>query len=281
MIKIVNLHKNFRRKEALKGIDLQLENGVYGLLGPNGAGKTTLIRCMTKLYDYKRGEIFIDGQNIMRQTGHVMNIGYLPQQFGTYKELTVLEAMEFFCVLKNIDKEEGKEQTNRALEKVKLEEHGKDKVKVLSGGMLRRLGIAQTLLGNPKVLIFDEPTAGLDPEERLRFKRIVADVAKDRIVLISTHIVEDVEALCNKIIVMNEGMVLKMGTSDEISGRAAGKVYQCRAAETNVLDKALFIEKEYEKAGEVFYRILSGSPLPIEPLTATIEDGYLCILKNI
>lgn len=281
MIKVENLYKMFRKKTALDGIDLRLDEGIYGVLGPNGAGKTTLIRCITGLYGYEKGELFIDDLNMRRQRGNVKNIGYLPQRFGTYRELTMKEAMKFFCILKNIDDDDSERQIDEALKKVNLAEHKTEKVKTLSGGMLRRLGIAQALLGDPKILIFDEPTAGLDPEERLRLKKIIADVSKDKTVLISTHIVEDVEALCDKIIVMSQGKILEMGTNEDISNFAKGKVYLCEAAAIGMLDKKQFIEKEYDSKGKVFLRVLSRDALPFEPVQATIEDGYLCILKDI
>ena len=160
MIEIRKLNKAFRKKTVIDGLQLELDPGTYGLLGPNGAGKTTLIRCMTNLYRYD-GEIFWQGQNIRGNDGYMQKLGYLPQQFGAYREL--------------------------------------------SGGMLRRLGIAQTLLGDPDVMIFDEPTAGLDPEERLRFKMIVSALPKDKVILISTHIVEDVDALCGRIVILKQG----------------------------------------------------------------------------
>ena len=269
VFEVTGLYKNFRKKDVLKGIDLQLDNGVYGLLGPNGAGKTTLIRCITGLYDFRKGSVAVDKNSI----------GYLPQAFGTYRELSLYEAMEFFCVLKNIPKAEYRNQIEKVLESVNLYENIDDKVKTLSGGMLRRLGIAQTLLGNPKVLIYDEPTAGLDPEERLRFKRIISEYSKDRVVIISTHIVEDVESVCDKIIVMSDGIVLKQGTAGEIASAADNKVYICE--KEYLADTDVFIEKEFEKNGKKMYRILSNRECNMERENPTIEDGYLCTLKNI
>lgn len=269
MFEITGLYKSFRKKDVLNGVNLQFDNGVYGLLGPNGAGKTTLIRCITGLYEYSKGSVTVDRNSI----------GYLPQSFGTYNELSLREAMEMFCVLKNIPKNKQQGQIAASLESVNLYENINDKVKTLSGGMLRRLGIAQTLLGEPEVLIYDEPTAGLDPEERLRFKRVVSQYSKDRTVIISTHIVEDVESVCDNIIVMKGGHILKQAAAGEIAAAAANKVYVCK--KDSLLQTDVFIEKEFEENGQKKYRILSSRECDMESKPPTIEDGYLCILKNI
>lgn len=270
-MEIRNLYKSFGKKEVLHDISLHLENGVYGLLGPNGAGKTTLLRCITGLYAYRKGSIELFKEEI----------GYLPQNFGTYRELSVWEAMKLFSVLKNQPKETVEEQIQVALEKVNLIEERDKKIKKLSGGMLRRLGIAQTLLGNPGILIYDEPTAGLDPEERLRFKRMLYDLEKEKVVIISTHIVEDVEAVCDKLIVMNKGKILFAGTGAELAKTAAEKVYLCREDQITEQFVNCFIEKTFEKDGKRQCRVLSSEKLPFQMVSPETEDGYLCVLKNI
>ena len=174
MLKINSLNMSLNKKEILKDINYTFENGIYGLLGPNGAGKTTLIRSIAGLYPIKSGRILYDDVDIKRSKTYLSNLGYLPQGFGIFKELKPMEALMLLANIKGINKKEAKEEAQRVLEIVNLEDSKDKKIGAFSGGMLRRLGVAQALLGNPDVIIFDEPTAGLDPEERLRFKKIIA-----------------------------------------------------------------------------------------------------------
>lgn len=279
MSKIVidNLHKKYHRKEVLKGISCSLDNGVYGLLGPNGAGKTTLMRCITELCSYS-GSIKVNGTSIGKSK---MKIGYLPQSFNVYRELTVWEMMQYFCNLKKIPKKERKEEIERCLSMVNLENEKKVQSCKLSGGMLRRLGIAQAILGSPELIILDEPTAGLDPEERLRFSSIINRLEKNCIVIISTHIVEDVEACCEKIIVMNQGDILKIADLDEIRKCAEHKVVEMKTEAVRKLpeEEIVVVEKEYQREGVLYQRIITASPCDgvLEP---TVEDGYLFILHQ-
>ncbi len=173
----------------LKGIDFTFTGGVYGLLGPNGAGKTTLIRSMAGLYQPRAGQILYNGKPIGKSKGIYSRLGYLPQGFGIFKELKPIEALMLMANLKGIDKKIAEQDARRVLEIVNLSDAVDKKVGAFSGGMLRRLGIAQALLGDPEIMIFDEPTAGLDPEERLRFKNIISRLSKEKTVIISTHIV--------------------------------------------------------------------------------------------
>ena len=162
MLKILDLHKSFKRKEILKGISINLDTGIYGLLGKNGAGKTTLMRCIVNLYNTTKGSIKFQEKDVVNDTSFSKNIGYLPQKFGLFKELTVYEMMEYFAVLKKLPKESIDMYIKSSLEIVNLDDKLKDKISTLSGGMIRRLGIAQAILGDPKIIIFDEPTAGLE-----------------------------------------------------------------------------------------------------------------------
>ncbi len=206
MIEFDHVVKKFGKRKALDGVSLRLEKGCYGLLGPNGAGKTTLLRCMLGLYPVSGGAV---------RMGDGAAVGYLPQKFGVFRELSVRDALYYFACIKKIPKGERDPEISRALSQVNLEDRGRDRVSRLSGGMQRRVGIAQALLGDPDVLIFDEPTAGLDPEERARFKNLVRRAGAGRTVLISTHIVEDVESLCDRVIIMNQGQVLENVTTAE------------------------------------------------------------------
>ncbi len=281
MIEIKSLKMKFKKNTVLKGIDFTFSNGVYGLLGPNGAGKTTLIRSMAGLYQPKEGQILYNGKPIGKSKEYISRLGYLPQGFGIFKELKPIEALMLMANLKGIDKKIAEQDASRVLEIVNLSDSVDKKVGAFSGGMLRRLGIAQALLGDPEIVIFDEPTAGLDPEERLRFKNIISRLSKEKIVIISTHIVEDIEAVCDKIIVMNEGNIIKSGSCSEIEQCAKGKIYLVPVNDAVKLSEKAVIQKYFEREGQQLMRVLSNESLDYEKGDATIEDGYICLLKGI
>ena len=281
MIEVKNLTKKFRKKVALNDVSLNFENGMYGLLGPNGAGKTTLMRTMLGLYKIQQGDILFDEKSIKNDDSFMKHIGYLPQKFGLFKELTVYEMMEYIATLKKIDKSAQKEQIETCVEMVNLSEQINDSIESLSGGMLRRLGIAQAMLGDAKVLIVDEPTAGLDPEERVRFKNLLATIKKDRIIIISTHIVEDVEALCDHIIIINQGNLVGSGNSEHVRQIAKDKVFHVPSDKEHELAGTYFIEKRYHVEEKDMLRVLSNEEQPGEPVSPTIEDGYMCRVKGI
>jgi len=211
MLKIIGMSKGFKDKKIFENLSLEMDNGIYGFLGPNGAGKTTLIRCICGVYQLKVGKIEWDGVSVGDKT-YTANLGYLPQNFGLFKDMKVSAALDYMAGLKSVPKDKVKSEIDRVLKIVNLYDRKNDKVRSLSGGMVRRLGIAQALLGDSKLLIFDEPTAGLDPEERIRFKKIIASLSKDKVVLISTHICSDIEALCDKVMVIDKGKLLYNGT---------------------------------------------------------------------
>lgn len=279
MLEILDLNKSFKKKEVLREISISLNTGVYGLLGSNGAGKTTLIRCIVNLYNINKGNIRFQGIDVTNNNEFLKNIGYLPQKFGLFKELTVYDNLQYFGVLKKIPKKSMESCIKESLRKVNLLDKVNNKVSTLSGGMIRRLGIAQAILGNPQIIIFDEPTAGLDPEERIRFKNLLSDIKQDKIIIISTHIVEDVEACCDKIIIINDGKILKVGSSEEIVSIARGKVFE--VAEGTLINSNCYVEKTFLRNGKKFLRILSNKKEEYKSLEPTIEDGYMCILKGI
>ena len=276
MIELRGLKKTFKKKEVLHGIALTLDKGVYGLLGPNGAGKTTLIRCLTGVYTPDGGEILFDGNNTLKRKEQPPAVGYLPQKFGMFRNMTVMEMMKFFAELKEVPVSKQEENILFCLEAVGLQDRLKDKVNTLSGGMTRRLGIAQAMVGFPQYLVLDEPTAGLDPEERIRFKTLVAGLEKETTVLLSTHIVEDVAALCDHIFIMSGGVILKSGTGREIADLALGLVYSVPESRQSEL------KGEYMIGGNdrENLRVLSPEHQPGNLLAPTIEDGYICKVRG-
>lgn len=229
-IEIRNLSKNYGKKTALEHVSVTIHSGMYGLLGPNGGGKTSLMRILATLSEASGGEISMNGIPI-KETGNIREIvGYLPQDFSFYRGMSVYGAMDYLGLLSEIPDKIRRERILALLEQVNLKEDMRTKVKALSGGMKRRLGIAQALLHNPQILIVDEPTAGLDPEERIRFRNLLSEFAEDRIVILSTHISSDVESCCENIGVLNNGKMIWNGSTEELAGQAEGKVYLISAA---------------------------------------------------
>jgi ABC-2 type transport system ATP-binding protein len=218
--------KQYGNKIACDRITLTLRRGVYGLLGANGAGKTTLMRMMCGVLAPTFGTVNYDGIDVSRED-YRDALGYLPQDFGYYPEFTALDFMLYIAALKGLPKSRARGKSLELLELVSLENEAKKKIKTFSGGMKQRLGIAQALLNDPKVLILDEPTAGLDPKERVRFRNMISRLGADRIVLLSTHIVSDVEHIADTILVMKKGQLIHKGTLEEIIGTIQGKVWEC------------------------------------------------------
>lgn len=271
MLKVLNCSKSLKKIKAVQHFSMEFGQGVYGLLGPNGAGKTTLMRCICGVYP-------LDGGSIQKSAGQV---GYLPQQFGMFKELTVFEMMEYFSILKQIDKKTQRQEIESCIEEVNLSDRIHSKISSLSGGMIRRMGIAQAILGNPQLILFDEPTAGLDPEERSRFKNTVSKIKGEKTILLSTHIVSDIEATCDTVVIMDHGKAVKTGTPAEIAQSAEGKVYLVQAQQEQQLRGTYFLKDRFEQDGRAFLRVLSGTEQPGEPVSPTMEDGYLCAIKNL
>lgn len=211
-------------------------------------------------------------------------IGYLPQSFGLFKELSVYDSMKYFCNLKGIPKKQREREIERCIAAVNMEDAVGKAGGKLSGGMMRRVGVAQALLNRPQLILFDEPTAGLDPEERMRFKNIISDLGEQETVLISTHIVEDIEACCDKVIVMDQGRVLSVETCEELAAAANGKVFACERGREKELTCRYFIEKQFKRDGKIYYRLLAEGGMEaygFEPLEATVEDGYMAAIKGL
>ncbi len=284
-IVIDNLSKKYGKKEAIKNLSLKIPSGMYGLLGRNGAGKTSLMRILATLSVPTSGDIWLNGVSIKETMKIREMVGYLPQDFSMYRSMTVLGAMDYLGLLSDIPDGVRKERIDELLEKVNLKDNAKTKIKALSGGMKRRLGIAQALLHNPEILIVDEPTAGLDPEERIRFRNLLSDFADDRIVLLSTHIASDIESTCNKVAVLNDGRLIFHGSTKELIQQADGKVYLITASKKmgrHIKEKYVCLNMNNTRTG-MQYRILSDIPPEEKGVIQypVLEDGYMYLLHKI
>lgn len=227
MLIVNNLSKSFGNFSVLEDINLEFKNGVYGLLSPNGAGKTTLIKLLTTLIFPSKGEILYDGVDIVAlDDGYRELLGYLPQDFGYYKNYSPKQFLLYLSALKGMEKSKATEAIDELLELVALKDVANKKMRKFSGGMIQRVGIAQALLNNPKVIILDEPTAGLDPKERVRFRNIISELSRDRIIIISTHIVSDIEFIANEVIMIKDKKILYKDTIKNICRTLEGKIYE-------------------------------------------------------
>ncbi len=275
-----NVSKLYGDTVALDRTSFALNCGIYGLLGPNGAGKTTLMRIMTDLLAPSTGRVLLDGQDISALGGEFRKrLGYLPQDFGVYPNFTAEQFLLYIGRLKGLSKFEAKRQTDELLHLVGLEKKQRKKLGSFSGGERQRVGIVQALLGDPDVLILDEPTAGLDPEERIRFRGILSGLSQQRLVLLSTHIVSDLEAVANEIILLKNGVVLKRETPFELLRTLEGAVWTVRvpAGEEAVLTGAYLCSNVMHRDGKSVLRLISGrKPHPdAAPVTPNMEDMYL------
>lgn len=275
-----NISKLYGDTVALQQIDLTLGSGVYGLLGPNGAGKTTLMRIMTDLLAPSTGRVLLDGQDIaVMGAAFRKKLGYLPQDFGVYPNFTAEQFLLYIARLKGLSKFEAKRQTDGLLHMVGLEDKKQKKLKGFSGGQQQRVGIAQALLGDPEILVLDEPTAGLDPEERIRFRGIISDLSQQKLVLLSTHIVSDLEAVANEIILLRKGVVLEMQKPASLLEQLNGQVWLVTvpAADEAALTKQYTCSNVMHTDGKSVIRLLSESaPRPdAVPTAPNMEDLYL------
>lgn len=227
-----NINKSFKDKIAVNDFNVTLNNGIYGLLGPNGAGKTSLMRIIADVSNATSGEVYLNGKSKSELGSEYRSLlGYLPQDVGFYKTFTAQKFLEYVSTLKGLGKEYSKVKIDELLKFVNLEKDRNRKIGKFSGGMKQRLGIAQALLNDPKILILDEPTAGLDPNERIRFKNLISEISKDKIVILSTHIVSDVEFISNEIIIMKDGKLVEKDTPNELLKSIRGKVHSLRIKE--------------------------------------------------
>lgn len=283
-IEIRDLSKNFGKKQALKHVNLQIESGMFGLLGPNGAGKTTLMKVLTTLTKKSSGEVKVCNIPVEQCVQVRRIIGYLPQDFSMYGNMKASEALDYLAVLSGMSKKERAVKVPEMLERVNLGEQQNTKVKAMSGGMKRRLGIAQSIIHDPRVIVVDEPTAGLDPEERVRFRNLLCEIAKDRIVILSTHIVGDIEATCENIAVLNQGEILFRGKVSQLLEAVKGKVYMAKvsAMELPSIREKFLVTGILTNGSSASIKIISEEP-PMKDAELTgpdVEDAYMYLMRQ-
>jgi len=286
MITVSQLTKTYGKKvHALRGVDLEIGTGMFGLVGPNGAGKTTLMRIMAGLLRPTSGKVIVLGQDVSTPRGKLAVksvLGYLPQELGLYPDLSALEFLEYIALLKGMtDKAERNRQLADLLELVGLADDAKRRLRTFSGGMKRRVGIAQALLGKPQLLIVDEPTSGLDPEERVRLRNLLSDVAARCTVILSTHIVEDISQSCSNLVVINKGKVLFRGSPQDLIVQARGHVWTLQTTAERP-DKNLAVVSTIQVQNGVQYRVIGSpdqryQPSSVEP---SLEDGYIWLMQQ-
>lgn len=285
MITIEHLSKTYRKGAwALLDVSLQLDKGMTGLLGPNGAGKTTLMRILATLLTPTSGQVRVNGISIGRPEEIRQMIGYLPQHFHIYPQLTGRDYLDYVAAMKGITERSARQkEISRLLEMVNLQGKADKKVRTYSGGMKQRLGIAQALLGSPDILIVDEPTSGLDPQERVRFRNVLTRFSIDRTVLLSTHIVADIESNCRRIAVMNKGRLAMNGSLTELQACGKGQVWEAVMSpdEFALIDPMSVVSTRTVPEG-VLCRFIGQTP-PVAgafPADPTLEDGYLSLLRR-
>lgn len=275
-VSIRALSKRYGATRVLDHLDLDLETGVTGFLGPNGAGKTTLLRCLATTLAPDSGEVRalgLDPADWAQRVELRRRLGYLPQEPGYYRHFTAFELLDYVAILKEFtNRRQRHEEVRRVLDEVDLTDRATSKVRRLSGGMRQRLALAQALLGRPALLVLDEPTVGLDPEQRTHFRRLVSAIGEDRTVLLSTHQTEDVAALCERVVVMRQGRVLFDGTSGALAAVAKGRVW--------VSDQLPADARHYWRTGDGRYRILDDPPGGTELVSPSVEDGYLLVIEQ-
>ena len=267
-------------KQALTHITMQMESpNLIGILGPNGAGKTTLMKLLIAGLVPTRGEILLDGKALLSEEKRLKSqLGYLPQSFGLYDELTVWQFIDYMAALKGI---RDKTTINEALEQASLTDHRKVRIRNLSGGQRQRVGIAQALLGSPHLLILDEPTVGLDPEERVKFRNLFSEMARDKIVILSTHIVEDVQSICNRVLVINNGQILFDGAPADLIVKTMGHVGTFVSQTAAPAQKDYQIVSRVNTARGILCRVVAHDlPDFAERAEPTLEDAYLYVIMT-
>lgn len=280
-----HIEKSFKNKKAVNDVNVTLKEGVHGLLGANGSGKTTLLRMICGLLPKDAGSIHFDDIDALRQYDiYASNLGYMPQHFGFYPNYTVYEFLDYISILKNLSKSYSKQRIQELLDILNLNEQRKTKMKHLSGGMLRRVGIAQALLNNPKILILDEPTAGLDPKERIIFRNLIASLSQKCIILLSTHIVSDVETIADDILLMKEGEIVLHDRVDELLDGMRNKVWYISLPQKEALQLMSHhaVVKSHNIGASIELRIVSDFPPhpDAQVQEADLDDLYIYYFKE-
>ena len=267
---------------ALEGVNVEIPAGMFGLLGPNGAGKSTMIKILATLLEPTSGEVIIDGLDVSKDRRKIRSkLGYLPQEFGVYPKMKAREFLDFIARLNGISSKSDREKrVDQLLEKVGLADAARRKVKALSGGMLRRLGIAQALISKPKLLIVDEPTVGLDPEERIRFRGLLQDIGKEIVIILSTHIVGDISSTCENLVILDKGKVLYRGSPPDLTAKAEGKVWETVAEEKDLpaIKKRFSVISTAPRGDRLHLRLVGdghADSLELKPVNPNLEDAYI------
>lgn len=279
-LKVDRLTKQYKGKIAVDRVSLSMTCGVYGLLGANGAGKTTLMRMLCGILTPTSGQVLLDGRGILELGEQYRDVlGYLPQDFGYYPDDTARGFLLYMAALKGLPRPVAERRAGELLETVSLQDTGRKKLKTFSGGMRQRLGIAQAMLNDPQVLVLDEPTAGLDPKERVRLRNLLSDLARERIVLLSTHIVSDLESIADRVFLMKQGAVEQQGTVEELVGTITGKVWELRvgAEEAALWEKSGRVANLRHEGERLVLRVVADEPPApgAVPAPPTLEDLYL------
>ena len=279
-LKIENVSKTYGAKKALDNVTIEFGEGITGLLGPNGAGKSTLMRITAAIEKNDAGAVLYNGTDIRRKPNALRSrLGYLPQDFGVYPNMTAPQFLEYIAAMKNRPSKPIRKRIDELLEILHLGDAKKQPLGGFSGGMKQRVGIAQALLNDPEVLIADEPTVGLDPEERIRFRNLLASISLHKIIILSTHIVSDIESIAPSIVLLNGGSVFAQGKPGALIEKVAGKVWNCAVSieELNVLQKQYRITSSIQYRDGIKIKVLSeNAPVPhAEPAEPSLEDAYL------
>ena len=279
-LRLLDIQKKYKDKEAVRKFNYTFTNGVYGLLGENGAGKTTLMRLICGVLQPTGGSIYCDNIEIVSMGAEYRKLlGYLPQDFGYYGDFTAERFLRYMAALKALPEDYANSRIDELLDMVELKNVKKKKLKTYSGGMIRRIGIAQALLNNPEILILDEPTAGLDPKERVRFRNVISSLGKNRMVLLSTHIVSDIDYIADRILIMKNGELIQEGTEKEITDKVEGCVWKCIVYEKEAgqITSSFIVSNMRSRGESVELRIVSKRQPVVgaENIESTLEDAYL------
>lgn len=286
-LSITNLSKQYNaEKTAVSNFSLTINKGVLGLLGPNGAGKSTLMKMIATISKPSAGNLLLDGIDIVQNPNAIRKVlGYLPQDFGVYPNLNAYEFLEYIAAMKGVGGKGLRQRIDLLLEGVNLSADAKRPIGTYSGGMKQRIGIAQALLNDPKVLIFDEPTVGLDPEERMRFRQLISDLAQDSIIILSSHIVSDIETIADEVAIMKEGKLITHAAQYDIIKQAEGRIFELLLdnSDLNAFKQRYKVIDTARQADKIKVRYISipgaAAPLSLQ-VTATLEDAYLFLTQN-